>query len=248
MGSFPPALLVEGRRVPGSGEALRRLIKALDVQPGERVLVVGAGDGSVLRALARDAGAQVTALEWEPKRVSACETRVRDEALSGRVTVRQGEPSSLGDQRYETILLDSLPPPGPVGPFAAKLREALVVNGRLGLTLPVAVGLSTAEPVSAYWSGVLGMPLLRPAALLGHLEQAGLEPQWAEALSEELMAEHYRQVEEQLPEADAAVGERLRAAVELFRAGPGRTGASYAMLALRRREPGEKPPPARTAG
>ena len=248
MSNFPPALLVEGRRVPGSLEALKRLVRALDVQPGERVLLLGAGDGTSLRVLARDAGANVTAVEWDPKLVAALEARVRDEALSGRVTVRQGDGSGLPSQGFESVLVDTLPPPGSLTDFTAKLRELLVVNGRLGITLPVAVGLTTQEPVQAFWSGELGTPLQRPAATLGLIEKSGYEPQWAESLSDELMAEYYRLLDEQAQNAEPAVAERAKKAIELFRTGPGRTGASHAMLVARRREPGEKPPPARTAG
>lgn len=248
MSSFPQALVVEGRRLPGTPETFKRLLKALDLQPGERVLLVGAGDGSVLKVLARELGAQVTALEWEPKLVAAAEARVRDESLAGRVTVRQGDPLTQPSQSFEAVLMESLPPPGELTPYAAKLRDLLVVNGRLGLTLPVAVGLSTPPAVSSFWSAELGQPLVRPAALLGQLERAGFEPQWVESLADDVMVEHYRRLEEALSGAEPAVADQARAALELFRSGPGRTGASYAMLVARRREPGEKPPPARTAG
>lgn len=248
MSSFPPALLVEGRRLPGTAETFKRLVRALDVQPGERVLLVGAGEGAVLKALAREAGAQVTALEWDAKLVAACEARVRDESLSGRVTVRQGDPLTLPAQSFEVVLFETLPPAGELTPYASKVRDLLATNGRLGMTLPVAVGLATPAAVGSHWTAQLGRPLVRPAALLGQLERAGFEPQWAETFSDDVMAEYYRRLEDALGSADKALADASRAAIELFRSGPGRAGASYAMLVARRREPGEKPPPARTAG
>lgn len=247
MSSFPAALLVEGRRLPGTPETFRRLLRALEVQPGHRVLLMGSGEGLLFRTLAHEAGAQLTALEWHAPYVAACEARVREESLSGRVTVRQGELGAVAGQSFEAIVVETLPPAGPLTPFAAQLRELLAPNGRLGMTLPAAVGLNTAEAVAKFWSDALGMPLARPVALLSQIERAGFEPQWAETLSDELMAEHCRLLGEAAAGAEAKLAERARAEVELFK-GAGRAGSSYAMLVARRREPGEKPPPARTAG
>jgi len=247
MPSFSPALLVEGRRLPGTPETLRRLIRALDVQPGERVLLIGGGGGTAFPLLANEARAKVTALEWEPGFVAACEARARDASLAGKVVVHQGDLTAVQGQSFESVLLDALPPHGELSAFAGQVRELLVANGRLGMTLPAAIGLNTAPEVAAFWAEELGMPLARPVALLSLLERAGFEPQWAEALADEVLTEHYRLLGDALGTAEAKLADRARAAIEHFK-GAGRTGSSYAMLVARRREPGEKPPPARTAG
>ena len=248
MPTFPPALLVDGRRLPGNADTFRRLVKALDVQPGERVALLGASDAASLKILGREFGAQVTAVEWEPALLAAAQTRVRDENLSGRVTVRSGGPADLPRAGFDVVIVESMPPLGPLTPFAAELREHLALNGRLGLTLPAAVGLTTAAPVAEHWAKQQGAPLFRPQALLGQLEQAGFEPQWAEALSDEVLAEHYRLAEDSLAGADPQVAASWKDAIALFKSGPGRTGSSFVMLTGRRREPGEKPPAARTSG
>lgn len=247
--TFPPALLVDGRRLPGNADTFRRLLRALDVQPGERVLLLGAADGAALKVLGREFGAQVTAVEWDPGLAAAAEARIREENLSGRVTLRTGAPADLPKAGFEVVLVESLLPPGPLTAIAAQLREHLGPNGRLGLTLPAAVGLSTAPAVLAHWEKLLGAPLVRPWALLGQLEKAGFEPQWAEALSEEVLAEHYRLAEERLQGQSGDGAAQLQQLVELFkRSGGGRSGSAFVMLTGRRREPGEKPPPARTSG
>ena len=248
MPTFPPALLVDGRRLPGNADTFRRLVKALDVQPGERVALLGAADGASLKILGREFGAQVTAVEWEPALLSAAEARVREENLSGRVTLRSGGPAELPRAGFDVVIVESMPPPGPLTPFAAELRELLALNGRLGLTLPAAVGLSTAAPVADHWARQQGAPLVRPQAMLGQLEQAGFEPQWAEALSDEVLAEHYRLAAGVVATADAARAAPLKDAIALFTEGPGRTGSAFVMIVGRRREPGEKPPAARTSG
>lgn len=245
---YPTALPILGRRLPGNAEAFRRLLRAVDLQAGERVALVGAADGETARVLARECGAQVTALEWEGPLFAALENRIRTEALAGRVTAKLGDFDQLPPGNFEAVLLETLPPKGELTPFLSRLRGLLGLNGRLALTLPASVGLSTAAPVSAFWTEELGFPFSRPAALMEQLERAGLEPLWAEALSEDQLAEHYRLLEERLASADPTFAERQRLAIDLFRNQGGRRGCSFVMLAGRRREPGEKPPAARTQG
>src|SRR4051812_20422590 len=116
--THPPSLLVQGRRLPGNGETIRRMLRAVDLQPGERVLLVGAAEGEGLKLLAREFGAQVTALEWEPRLAAALEAKVREESLAGRVAVRQVELDSLPKASFDVVVLETLPPSGEIVPFA----------------------------------------------------------------------------------------------------------------------------------
>jgi 16S rRNA (adenine1518-N6/adenine1519-N6)-dimethyltransferase len=67
--------------------ALRKIVEAIDPQPGEAVLEIGPGIGTMTRALAERAGA-VTAVEFDPRFLPALE-----EALQGAppVKVVQGD-------------------------------------------------------------------------------------------------------------------------------------------------------------
>ena len=94
------------------------MVRAADVQPGERVLLVGAGEGECLKVLTRDFGAVVTALEWEPAFVAALENRVREDALAGKVTVRQGDLSHAGKSSFEVVIFDSWVPPKDLTAFS----------------------------------------------------------------------------------------------------------------------------------
>lgn len=246
--SFPPALMVEGRRLPVDGVLFRRLARAVDLQAGERVVLVGAGAGHALPLLAQEFGAQVVALEWETVLQDALQARIRDDGLTGRVAVRGAGLAGLPEGNFEVVLLDAPPPPGPLTGLAAALRPLLGPNGRIGLTFPCAVGVATSEAVQTHWSAQTGQPLARPWTLLAQLERAGFDPQWAESIDPGVLEGWYGRLEGQLgtmADVPAELGARARSEIELWRHLGGRTGFSYAMLAARRREPDEKPAPSR---
>ncbi len=193
--SYPTAVTVLGRRLPGDADTFRRLVRAVDLQAGERVALVGAAEGETAKILAREAGAQVTALEWDPPLFGALEARIRNDGLAGRVTAKLGDVETLPAGNFEAVIGDTLPPVGDLLPFLERLRRLLGLNGRLALALPASVGLGAAAPVAAFWAEETGFPFSRPAALLGALEQARFEPLWAEALSEDQLTEYYRVLE-----------------------------------------------------
>ena len=246
--SYPTAVTVLGRRLPGDADTFRRMVRAVDLQAGERVALLGAAEGETAKILAREAGAQVTALEWDLPLYGALEARIRTEGLAGRVTARQVDIEAMPAGNFEAVIVETLPPRGDLLTFLEHLRRLLGLNGRLALVLPASVGLGVAAPVAAFWSEELGFPFARPATLMSLLEQARFEPLWAESLNEDQVAEYYRVLETRLPQADPAYAERQRVAIDLFRNQGGRRCSTFVMLAARRREPGEKPPMARTPG
>jgi SAM-dependent methyltransferase len=67
------------------------LAELAGVQPGERILDVGAGIGGPARVLAARRGAQVTALDSAPRFCAVAERLTRGAALSGRVRVVCGD-------------------------------------------------------------------------------------------------------------------------------------------------------------
>jgi cyclopropane fatty-acyl-phospholipid synthase-like methyltransferase len=80
-------------------ERLRRIVDALDVQPGERVLEIGCGHGVAVTYLLQR-GARVTAIDRSPKMITAARKRNPDaECIVGRL-----EDVDLGDRRFDAIL------------------------------------------------------------------------------------------------------------------------------------------------
>ena len=106
-----------------------RAIERLDLQPGERVLILGGGTGSDLRYLPDDV--QVTAIDAAPAMVRR--TRERAGALGREVDVRLGDAQalSLDDNTFDAVLLHLIlsvvPDPEAV---AAETARVLVSGGR----------------------------------------------------------------------------------------------------------------------
>jgi protein-L-isoaspartate(D-aspartate) O-methyltransferase len=112
-----------------------RLLQALAVRPGDRVLEVGTGSGYVTACLCR-LGARVTSLEIDPELAAGARARL----------------AALDLARVEAIECDALSPQAPGGPFDAiavtgsvpealalkGLEERLAVGGRLFCILGLA--------------------------------------------------------------------------------------------------------------
>ncbi len=80
-------------------ERLRRIVDALDVQPGEHVLEIGCGHGVAVSYL-QERGARVTAIDRSPKMIAAASTRNPDaEFILGSL-----EDVDLGERRFDAIL------------------------------------------------------------------------------------------------------------------------------------------------
>ena len=80
-------------------ERLRRIIDALDVQPGERVLEIGCGHGVAITYLL-ERGARVTAIDRSPKMVAAAARR----NPGAELIVAGLEDVDLGERRFDAIL------------------------------------------------------------------------------------------------------------------------------------------------
>jgi demethylmenaquinone methyltransferase / 2-methoxy-6-polyprenyl-1,4-benzoquinol methylase len=115
----------------------RALVRAVDPQPGERVLDVATGTGMVAAGLARHAPCRVVGLDQSEAMLGAARARLaRSPQLAGRVTFVTGEAERLpfGDGEFDaltfTYLLRYVDDP------AATMRElARVVRpgGRIGM-------------------------------------------------------------------------------------------------------------------
>jgi hypothetical protein len=135
---------------------------------------------------------------------------------------------------------------------AAALREVLTAGGRFAATVPCRIGLNAPQGVLDYWTERLGYPLASPANQLQTMERSGFEPLACEALPDSLWDDHYKIVDAGLTKVSGADGDAVRSEMkrelDIFRREGGRQSMTYALVIARRKEPNEKPPPARTRG
>ncbi|MBM7117523.1 SAM-dependent methyltransferase [Archangium primigenium] len=246
---FPLYFPGDARRPFGSEAATRRFARVAQLEEGGRVLDLGCGPsemGGVV--LAQEFGCSVVVADSDESVLSLLRARVRSLGLDGRVEVRRVDLSrpAFREGEFDAILcqgrvLMSLPD------ALSTLRPLLSRHGRLGVTYPVRVGRVTPRAVLEFWERRLGAPLLLPRELLLHLSQAGFEPEAVESLQDAELDALYRELEPHLLQVPAELATWLREEMALHRES-GKATASYAFAVGRRREPGEKPPPARNRG
>ncbi len=71
--------------------AIARMLALADVQAGDLVVDLGAGDGRVAIAAARDAGARALGIEFNPALVAVARCLARVDGVDGRVTFVEGD-------------------------------------------------------------------------------------------------------------------------------------------------------------
>jgi hypothetical protein len=240
-----PLYLPDPVRAPFCLEGVtHRFAKVARLEAGHRVLDLGAGPlglGGLL--LAREYGCSVVVgAAGEPAQLSALHGQVKALGLEGRVELRPLDPASpalpLGELR--AILLQGRML-YPLSELLTRLRPLLSMDGRVGVTYPVRVGRHVPEAVLERWQQRLGEPLRMPRELLGELEHAGFEPEMVESLEPQELESFYQGLEPYLDEIPAEHAQVLREEIALFREQRPRSGASYAFLVGRRKQPGERP-------
>jgi SAM-dependent methyltransferase len=78
-------------RVPARPNAIRRALQLAQVQPGETVYDLGAGDGRVLAVAARDFGARAIGIEIDPIHCAVAWLRAALSGVRRKVSIRQGD-------------------------------------------------------------------------------------------------------------------------------------------------------------
>ncbi|HEY5188765.1 MAG TPA: class I SAM-dependent methyltransferase [Solirubrobacteraceae bacterium] len=141
----------------------RALVRAVDPDPGARVLDVASGTGMVAVALARYSGCQVVALDQSEAMLSVARARVDENpSLAGRITFVTGEAERLPFANAEFDALTFTYLLRYVDDRAATMRElARVVKpgGRIGM---VEFGVPQRAALRVLWRihTRIGLPLL----------------------------------------------------------------------------------------
>lgn len=111
------------RRVVLEARSLAKLLDALDVVPGDKVLCLGAGYGYAAAVLA-EMGADVVAVEEDTTMAAAATQSLQGQAKVVNAALAKG---SVADGPYDVILLE-----GGAEAFPAALEAQVKEGGRLG--------------------------------------------------------------------------------------------------------------------
>jgi demethylmenaquinone methyltransferase/2-methoxy-6-polyprenyl-1,4-benzoquinol methylase len=141
----------------------RALVRAIDPQPGERVLDVATGTGMVAAALARRSACSIVALDQSEAMLAAAHARVRaTPRLAERITLVRGEAERLpfGDAEFDALTFTYLL--RYVDDRAGTMRELARVVKPGGRIAMVEFGVPGDRTLRALWRLYtrLGLPLL----------------------------------------------------------------------------------------
>ena len=141
----------------------RALVRAIDPQPGQRVLDVATGTGMVAEALARRSTCEVVGLDQSEAMLAEARARVsRDPELAARVSLVPGEAERLpfADAEFDALTFTYLL--RYVDDRAATMRELARVLGPGGRIGMVEFGVPPRARLRALWRvhTRLGLPLL----------------------------------------------------------------------------------------
>jgi hypothetical protein len=213
---------------------LARLGRRLELEESSRVLEFRVRGPSAAVVLARDLGCRITVADPSREVLERVQLEADAAGVLHRLTlltVDAGAPA-LPPGAFELAIAGERV--SELAPLAILLRPALAPSrGRLVAVVAARVGLARRD--LAAWEKALGAPLRTPQAELAELMRHGFEPEWAEALSEPELVQLYG-ARRAPPDEEAA----------LVQLGP--AGLSFVLVAGRRREPDEAPPPARDRG
>jgi hypothetical protein len=246
--AFPFYLPAEARRLYTSDGVARRIALTAHWTNTAKVLELYGSSAGI--ALAKELGCEVTLAESEDVLVKALEARVAQMGVSDRVKVQK---TSLPALPFPESAFDGVLVLGrllmPLDEAASKLRKVLALRGRLVMTWPVKVGLRQNKAAMEFWEKRIGAPLKTPRECLIAVEKHGYEPETIETPSEADLDEYYKSVEAALGKAvPPEAAKLLKQEIDIHHDAVGKTGVTLALLVARRKEPGERPPPARDGG
>ncbi|MGA9526390.1 MAG: class I SAM-dependent methyltransferase [Myxococcaceae bacterium] len=216
-----------------------------NITPNTKVLVLGIGDGQAVLFLTREVGAQVVAADVSAEALERLRSKLQPAEVAQRVRLQRVDYDALpfAKGEFAAVFVDVMPVM-PLQTTVSTLRPLLAPNGRLCLGYPVRVSRHPSPGAVRFWEQKLGETLLLPREVLQILERSGYEPQIIETLEDAGLDAFYRAVDQACP-AEAPGAGMLREEIDLYRSQQGRASTSFAVMVGRRREPGERPPPAR---
>jgi cyclopropane-fatty-acyl-phospholipid synthase len=233
--------------------------RKLDLTPGQRLLDVGCGWGSLSLHAAAQYGVRVTAVTLSREQQAFAAARARDEGLAGLVEVRLQDYRDVGDGPYDAVV--SLEMGEHVGAgnypvYAAQLFRQLRPQGRLVLQQMSRHG--NAPGGGAFIESFIAPDMhMRPVGqTVGLLEDAGFEVRDVQALREHYVrtvAAWYATFERRWDEVVALVGEEVARVWRLYFVGgalafqQGRMGVDQ-ILAVKPGPAGASGMPATRAG
>jgi hypothetical protein len=243
---FPIYYPGAARPTLGGEGHFRRLAKLAGVAANARVLHLGA-DPAVVSDLV-GTGCKLLVASPSEQALDALRESARGSFALDGAELRRIDLRALGFHpgEFDAVVLDARAPMS-LERIASLLRPFLAKDGRLWMSYPVKVGRHPHPGALALWGKRLGEPLRLPREALQVLEQHGFEPLASEALADARLDEFYLQVEQDLEPlgVEDPRAKLIREEIALHRSQGGRAGVAYAVLIARRREPDEKPGPAR---
>jgi ubiquinone/menaquinone biosynthesis C-methylase UbiE len=157
------------------------LARLADVEPGERLIDVGAGIGGPARTLARHFGARVTAVEPTERFVRLAGSLTERAGLADRVTVARGDGRALpfADGSFDVAWTQAVwQSVEDKSALAAEIRRVLVPGGRLAMAELFGSGEPLHFPVP-WGDGPADSHVLTEADLKAVVREAGFEvEQW----------------------------------------------------------------------
>lgn len=225
-----PAFPLEAAAPFTTGTVLGRLARRLELDEGSRIIEFRVQERSAAVLLACELGCRVTVADPSKEVLQRVRLEAEAAGVGGKLSLLGLDAGAAALPQAGFELAISAGRVRPLGTLAALVRPVLVPSkGRLVTVVAVRVG-SVRQDLGP-WEAALGGALRSPQEELAEFMRSGFEPEWAEALSETQLVELYGG--RPAPPAEEAA---------LVQSGP--SGVSFVLVAGRRQEPNEEPPPA----
>ncbi len=197
---------------------LDSICTSLRIQPGERLLDIGCGWGSLLLHAARHHGARGVGITLSHAQADLARRRVRESGLSDQIEIRIADYRTVTDGPFDKIASIGMYEHVGLANYVAYVQKirSLLPKGGLFLNEGIARLFSDTPRRPTFISRyVFPDGELHPlAALVGSMEQAGLEPREVSSSREHYsrtLRRWYDNLQRHRAEAEAEIGlERLR--------------------------------------